>query len=325
MIVTALILLLLIGAPALSQTGEVKLNPAAQKITSVPAGVVRGTPQTSAPEVARLKLGTVVTAGARSTNQDSVSGKTDYWYRVSVPTGEAGWLFGGQLLDYSPARRQQLVKQIIDDGLEADNTNFDDRQEIYDLAAGSLADAGNMTGRSEFELLKLLALAHWAATVDDSEREKSPYREWLKTHGPQVIRNEFGGGYKLRTELLWSLETKYHLLPVADRIAWEATQNFRSSDCESDEICGFLLTAAQIEYLKRHPKGAHAAEAVKNLNQALSEDVLSFAGDPSGDEEAARQRTELRKALASLRLALPKVSAPEKAELMKKIGRAKSL
>lgn len=317
----AIILLLLVVAPIVAQTSEVKLDKPQQKITSVPSVVKRSAPQAGAGDVGRLKLGTVVNLAARSANQDTVDGRTEYWYQVSADNTNTGWIFGGQLMDYSPARRFQVIKQIIDDGLEANNTDFDDRQEIYELAAVSLAEASDAKTRAEFELLQLVSLGHWAATVEDGEREKSPYREWLKTHGAKVIKNEFGGGYKLRTELLWNLETKYHRLPVADRIAWEATQNFRSSDCESDEICGFLLTAAQIEYLKRHPRGTYAAEAVKNLNQGLTDDVLSFATDPSGDEEAARQRTELKKALASLRLALPKVSAPEKAELMRKLTR----
>ncbi len=319
-----IILSLLMVGPVMAQSNEIKLDKPQPKITSVTSVVKRNAPQNNAAEVAQMKLGTVVNAVARSAHQDTIAGKTDYWYLVNrADDPRTGWIFGGQLLDYSPARRASLVKKIIDDGLEADNTDFDDRQEIYELASISLAEATDTRTRAEFELLKIVALGHWAATVEESERDKSPYREWLKTHGPKVIKNEFGGGYKVRTELIWDLEQKYHALPVSDRIAWEATQNFRSSDCESDEVCGFLLTAAQIEYLKRHPKGAHSAEAVKNLNQSLSDDVLSFSSDPSGDEEAARQRAELKKDLATLRLVLPRVSAPEKTELMKKLARAK--
>ena len=43
-------------------------------------------PQVAAEEVVRLKLGTVVNAIARSTNQDTIGGKTDYWYRVNLQT-----------------------------------------------------------------------------------------------------------------------------------------------------------------------------------------------------------------------------------------------
>src|SRR5215216_4514572 len=84
-----------------AQTDEIKLDAAQAKITTVSAMRVRRTPQVNAEEILRLKLGTVVSAIARSTNQDTIAGKTDYWYRVNIPNGQTGWLFGGLLLDYN--------------------------------------------------------------------------------------------------------------------------------------------------------------------------------------------------------------------------------
>src|SRR4051794_38619623 len=96
----------------LAQTDEVKLDAPQGKITTVSAMRVRRSSQVSAEEIVRLKLGTVVNAIARSANQDTVAGKSDYWYRVNLPNGDTGWLFGGLLLDYSAGQRQQLVHQI---------------------------------------------------------------------------------------------------------------------------------------------------------------------------------------------------------------------
>ena len=217
-----------IGARGLGQQqDEVKLDAAQAKITTVSAMRVRRAPQITAEEITRLKLGTVVSAIARSGNQDTVAGKTDYWYRVNLPNGTTGWLFGGLLLDYNARQRNELLRQIIDARLKAENTDFADRQEIYDLAASSVKEAKDLSTRAEFELMKLVALASTAMTFPaDARRDKSPYREWLKTHAAQVIPNEFSGGYNLRSELLWNLETKYHSLPIADRIAWEAAHKY---------------------------------------------------------------------------------------------------
>src|SRR5215208_5223954 len=79
-------------SPAVAQD-EIKLDPAEAKITTVSAMRARRAPQVTAEEIMRLKLGAVVNAIARSTNQDTTGGKTDYWYRVSLPNGETGWLF----------------------------------------------------------------------------------------------------------------------------------------------------------------------------------------------------------------------------------------
>ena len=311
------------AATVAGQTDEIKLNPAQAKITMVSAMRARTAPQTAAEEIMRLKLGTVVNAVARSANQDTVNGKNEYWYRVDLPNGASGWLFGGLLSDYRAQQRQQIVRQIIEARLKAENTDFADRQEIYNLAADSLAEAKDVNTRAEFELLKLLALANSAAAFPDNLAGKSPYREWLKTHAAEVIRNEFAGAYNLRSDVLWNLEAKYHSLPIAERIAWAAAENMEPSDCEGDEVCDFFRSTGEIKYLGLHPNGAHAAEALHNLTEALTDDVIREANATGGDKYAAEARTALRKELASLRVAIVKTSAPEKRELLQKLERLK--
>jgi len=323
LLIASLMLLVFATSHAVAQTDEIKLDAAQPKITTVSAMRSRKAPQATAEEIMRLKLGTVVSAVARSTNQDTINGKTDYWYRVNLSNGQTGWLFGGLLLDYNLERRQQLLRQILEARLKAENTDFLDRLEIYNLAATSLNEVKDANTRAEFELLKLLALANSAEAFPDNLQDKSPYREWLKAHAAEVIKNEFAGGYNLRSEMLWNLETKYHALPIADRIAWEATENQEPSDCESDEVCGFFRTAGEIKYLRLHPGGAHATEALKNLTEALTDDVIGEANATGGEKYVVEARTELRKQLASLRLAVAKVSSPEKTELLKKLERVK--
>lgn len=308
--------------PVFAQLEEVKLDPPQAKITTVSAMRVRKTPQTTAKEILRLKLGTILNAVARSTAQDTIGAKTDHWYRINLPNGETGWVFGGLLLDYDARQRLKIVREIIETRLKAEeNTDFADRQEVYNLAAKSLNEATDISMRAEFGLLKLLALGSSAASFPNHLREKSPYREWRTAHAKEVIPDEFGGGYNLRTELLWNLEKRYHSLPIADRIAWEAAQNPQPSDCEGDEVCHFFLVQGEIKYLSLHPNGAHAAEALKNLTAHLTDDVISRANAKGGDRYAVEERTDLRKSFAALRLAVAKASAPEKTELLNRLKR----
>jgi hypothetical protein len=291
------------------------------KITTVSAMRVRKEPQVAAPEVTRLKLGTVVNATTRSENQDTISGKTDYWYLVALPDGQSGWLFGGLLLDHNPNQREQLLRQIIEARLKAENTDFADRLEIYDLAARATTDSKDVNSRAEFELLKLLALANTATAFRDDRSDKSPYREWLKAHSTEVILNEFAGGYNMRTELLWKLEAKYHALPIAERVAWAAAENPQPHDCEGDEVCHLFTFADGVEYLRRHPNGAHAAEAIRDFDELLTDYVFNVANGKETDPYIVEDRTNVRKLLASLRLALAKTSAAGKTELLKKLDR----
>ncbi len=305
----------------LAQQDEVKLEVVQPKITTVSAMRARRAPQITAEEIARLKVGTIVNAIARSINQDTVGDKTDHWYRVNLPNGKTGWLFGGLLLDYNPRQRQQLLRQIIEARLKAENTDFADRQEIYNLAASAINEAKDVNTRAEFELLKLLALANWAPLFPDNWGDNAPDQKWHKAHAAEIIPNEFGGGYNLRSEVLWDLEAKYHTLPIADRIAWAAAENPQPSDCEGDEVCYFFLVAPAIKYLSLHPNGAHASEALKNLNEMLTDEVIKAANEKKPDQYSVQQQTLLRKELASLRLVLAKTSAVEKVEILKKLER----
>ena len=305
------------------QTDEIKLDPAPAKITSVSAMRVRRAPQTAAEEVTRLKLGTIVNPVARTANQDTINGKSEYWYRINLPNGDSGWLFGGLLLDYDVRQRQQLLRQIIEARLKAENTDFSDRLEIYNLAASLVNETKDVNTRAEFELLKLLALAKTAEAFPDNLQGKSPYREWLKTHAAEVIRNEFAGGYNLRSDVLWHLEARYRALPIADRIAWAAAENMEPSDCEGDEVCDFFRTTGEIKYLGLHPNGAHAGEALKNVSEALTDGVITEVNSSGGDKYAVEARMAVRKELSSLRVAIAKTSAPEKTELVKKLERLK--
>ena len=249
-----------------------------------------------------------------------MAGKSDYWYRVDLPNGDTGWLFGGLLLDYSASKRPELVRQIIEARLKAENTDFADRQEIYNLATSFVTEAKDVSTRAEFELLKTLAVANSALAFSSEQSNKLPYREWLKAHGTEVVQNEFAGGYQLRSDVLWNLERKYHNLPIADRIAWEAAEMFPPSDCEGDEVCHVFIEEGEIKYLNLYPTGAHVAEALKNIAEVLTDEVIKFANDTGGDKYAVEQRTELKKLLNSLRLAVAKPTAPEKNEVLKKLN-----
>jgi len=303
------------------QSSEVKLESAQAKITAVSAMRARTAPQINAPEITRLKLGTVVNATARSSEQDTVSGKTDYWYQVTLANGQSGWLFGGLLLDYYASHREQFLRQIIEARLKAENTDFSDRQEIYSLAARSLTEVKDVTSRAEFELLKLTALANSAAAFPDGQGEKAPYREWLRAHAAEIIRNEFAGSYNIHTVLFWKLEAKYHALPIAERIAWAAVENHEPHDCEGDEVCHLFVYEGAVKYLNLHPSGVHAAEAVKNLNELVTDDVIKMANGNGGDKYEIEERTSLRKLFAQLRIALAKTSVNGKSELLKKLDR----
>ena len=61
------------------------------------------------------------------------------------------------------------------------------------------------------------------------------------------------------------------------------------------------------------------AEAVQELSEALTNEVI----DTANSKDAVMQRTDLKKTLSSLRLAVAKTSAPGKDELLRKLSRVR--
>lgn len=311
---------LLLGASALAQ--EVNLGGARQKITTVSAVRARSAPHVGAQEVARLKLGTVLSADARSAQQAEVGGKTDYWYRVGLPGGGQGWVFGALLADYDPARREEAVRRIVEGRMQVETMSFDDARDFYGFVAGELARAGG-TAKGELELARLHALNRAAGAMGETEQGKPFDPEFHKAHERELYHHEFAGGWAVRPELFWELEARYRGTALGDRIAWDAAQALYQGECESDEVCQFLgLHSTEGWYLGLYPKGARAAEALRNLAQALSSEQLDASlKSKNGDRYAAEERAALRKALAELRATVSRTDAPERAAVLQRLNR----
>jgi hypothetical protein len=317
-------LLVALVAPASAQ--EVSLGGARQKITIASAVRARTAPETGAAEVTRLKLGTVVSADARSAAEAEAAGKRDYWYRVALPGGGTGWVFGGLLADYDPARREETVRRIVEERLKAEAMSPDDSMDFYAFVAGALAEARG-TAKGELELARLHALhrAVGALGTDDKGRLSNP--EFQKAHEQEIYHHEFAGGWAVKPEAFWELETKYRGTPLGDRIAWDAAQALRQGECEGDEVCQFLaLQETEGKYLSLYPAGAHAAEALENLGRALASEALDQSlKAKGGDQYAVQEQQALKKALAELRAAVSKAEAAEKAAVLKRLEQLSAL
>lgn len=306
---------------AAASAQEVGLGGARAKIVTVSAVRARSAPQVGAQEVTRLKLGTVVSAAARSAEQAEVGGKTDYWYRVGLPGGGEGWVFGGLLADYDPARRDEAVRRIVEERMKVESMTFEDASDFYNFVAGALAGAGGAL-KGELELARLHALNRAAAAMGETAQGKPFNADFHRAHERELYHHEFAGGWAVRPELFWELEAKYRGTPLGDRIAWDAAQALYGGECESDEVCQFLyLQSTEGKYLGLYPKGAHAAEALQNLARALaSEELPASLKSTNKEKYAVEERAALRKALAELRAAVAKAEAPERAAVLRRLA-----
>jgi hypothetical protein len=311
----------LLAAATFAPAQEVSLGGERQKITTASNVRVRAAPDTAAQEVTRLKLGTVVKASARTPDQVELAGRREHWYKVALATGETGWLFGGFLADYDAARGAEITRQIIEDRLKAESMTFNEGVDLYNFVSARAAEAGAGEAKGELELQKLLALGRAAGAVQSDERERPPYREFLKAHEKELYFHELAGAIAVRSELFWALERGYHGTSIGERIAWEAAENLTPGECESDEVCQLLrLHETHGVYLERYPTGPRAAQVLKYYEEALaSEQVKELLAGRGGDQYTVQARAELRKMLPSLRARLAKATGPEKAAVLKRL------
>ncbi|HEX7313151.1 MAG TPA: SH3 domain-containing protein [Pyrinomonadaceae bacterium] len=311
-------LLLIFNVKASAQ--EVSLGGARQMITTASAVRVRASPETGAAEVARLRLGTVVSADARTGVETEVGSKKEYWYRVALPGGQQGWVFGALLADFDPRRGSETVLRIAEERLKVEEMSRDDSLDLFNFVEGAVADARG-PARDELERVRLHALDRAVRAMGTDDKGRMSDAEFQKAHEREIYYHELAGGWGVKPEAFWKLETKYRGTTLGDRIAWEASQALYPGECESDEVCQFLrLQDTQGRYLGLYPTGAHAEEALRNIKEALASQALDETAKRKGGDVYARQEQDaLKKALAELRAAVSKTNAPEKSDILRRL------
>ena len=114
-------------------------------------------------------------------------------------------------------------------------------------------------------------------TIDGSKHE--PYRTWLATHDADVVYSEPAGQWLMDTDDLWRLHDAHRQTASAEPLAWEVVTNGLPGECEGYPPCYLAgLDRLHAEYLRRHPRGAHAAEAVEQIRESNEQSVRLATG-----------------------------------------------
>lgn len=278
------------------------------RIVSAPAVSLRDAPRTAGRPLARLALGTIVTELARTGGVDTVGGVTAPWLEVSTPTGEEGWLFGALTLPYSEAEKDALALEIADDRLRRSGDSFEAVEELHAYLARASGDAATPEARARLELATLRALDHAGEAVGFRRRRDPKVVAWAEANAKDLVWNEPAARWIVVADRFWELHDRFASLPAADEIAWAAARAQLPGECEGDVPCSVAwLARTDVRYLERHPRGAHADEALSNVVAALDSAVEDprgawlFAG--ASPEELGRMRGDLdrlKRALAPL-------------------------
>lgn len=275
------------------------------RIVSAPCVSLRDAPRTAGLPLACLALGTIVAELARTGGVDTVSGVTAPWLEVSTPSGEEGWLFGALTLPYSEAEKDALALEIAADRLGRSGDPFEAVEELHAFLARAARAAATPDARARLELATLRALDRAGEAVGFRRRRDPKVVAWAEANARDLVWSEPAARWIVVADRFWELHDRSASLPAAEEVAWAAARAQLPGECEGDVPCNLAwLARTDVRYLERHPRGAHAGEALANVGAALDAAVEDprgaalFRGSPP--EDLDRMRVDLEKLKAAL-------------------------
>lgn len=192
------------------------------------------------------------------------------------------------------------IERLLDD----DSTPFGTRVAAVRHIESALASSTGRERAGALALLHLRALRWLLASVPMDGSRREPYQSWLRAHETIVVYNEPGGEWILSSDWLWRVHDAHRETAAAEPIAWLAVENRLPGECEGYAPCyAYSLNLLPGEYLRRHPDGAHAADAATRIRESC-EETLRLQSDPEFQIDPAEDCRDLVSSLDALRDAL---------------------
>lgn len=327
MIGTILILawLVAVRGSALGAIIDVQSDRAAERITIVSNARLRMSPQATEEEVARLPLGTIVLVLDQSAAKEKIGSIEDFWYHVKTADGKSGWLFGGLTTPFSTTGREEIYRHIAAERLKTARKDFFEQVDLFKFLTRAIAEVKAPVISAELELSQLIALSNSLRAIPFNQRPREPrqpYASWVKLHEAHIVYSDPAGMWLVKSERFWELEKKYHALPIGERITWTAAQNELPGECEGFIHCYFArMSMREGTYLKLHPNGAHAGEAISKIDELLRyfNHDIQFLQRQMQSELSPEDRSRFKKEIADFREVLVRITSPKKSALLKEL------
>lgn len=281
----------------------------AKRVTNASAVRLRASAGTSAAVVDTLGVGVVLDELGRSDATQKINGVDAYWYKVSTPSGEQGWIFGGFTTPVVNGKVEDALLAVARDRTdnEVELLTFAEWTDLVAFLGRASAAASTPDAAAELELLRLSATQSALARVPIDQQGAPPYKPFLDSLGDSAVYSEPAGVWLVTADSYWKLRDRYAKLPIAERVAWDAANAPLPGECEGDLSCdlgAYAITDAR--YLELYPSGPHVDDALNLLVEMLKPVVA-----PGSKEDAEvytipteEYRADMRKDVAKVRAAV---------------------
>jgi hypothetical protein len=229
---------------------------------------------------------------------------------VAVSFGISGVL-AAQTEDFA-ALEQQAAQ-----ALRADAGSFPPLAALVARLQTGSERAPDAAQRGRLGLLWLRSVRALLASIPFGSSDDERFRDWLARHETVVIYSEPAGQWLLIPDVVWRVHAAHKSTPSAEAIAWFAVENGYPGECEGYIPCyANIMNWLDGEYLRRHPRGPHASEAVAQVHSSLAEALKRLSTDQSASRylDPATDCGDLKSGLAPLRAAVLASNASRRKE-----------
>jgi hypothetical protein len=274
---------------------------------------IRNEARQSASTVSRAKLGSVL----------KVMEKNSAWYKVQLTSGgktSSGWVAVNAVSDLGTVNKQRLYWQIVEKNYQPEMT-FATASEMYEFLTEITGELDSSDTSAQIELQRLRSLQMALKNISASQKDKSPYKEFLKTNEKAIVYSEPAGKFLVASNQFWELHAKYRKSVISDKIAWEAALNPLPGECEGYVNCYLFDMRMRFgEYLNYHPKGEKAMEALTNLTNYL-EPIVADAQEKTvyNGPTDVTDRAEFNNLIAELRTIVARLPFMEKEKTLRQL------
>jgi hypothetical protein len=239
-----------------------------KRITAAANVTVRVLPMADAPAVAQVPLGTELT-------DSSLAGLDKTWVRVALADGREGWVLANLTRRLDAQWRWPVFDAIIADRLGRKGDAFPALAELAAFIERVAPEYSDPDGRARVEFARLRAIGMAAGKIPFQGGSREPYASWLKglkARGADVQYDEPGGRWMLAPQTIWETHARIDSEAVGEEVAWFAVNNGLGGECEGHLTCYFdRRNRLHGEYLRQHPNGLHAADAIGVLKETADE------------------------------------------------------
>jgi hypothetical protein len=201
-------------------------------------------------------------------------GSTDdgTWRRVRTTDGREGWMLEALTRRVRPGEYLRTVETIILGRLRRQGDGFAALMEVESFIDRVRQDLPDRAAAARFALYRLRAIQMIARAGERYHRPLAPaFAVWLDAHRTMLVRNEPGGAWLVRRDVILAEHDLYKEERAGDEIAWLAVTIGLPGECEGEAGCYLRWSDfLEGEYLRRVPAGAFVESALRQLRERVT-------------------------------------------------------